>query len=373
MLDDRALGFDPAPPIPSNFLEPPPDEILSLKPPAAASAAHLLPTPVPLPLPAFLGIPAGAMASLDRSDARGPLGMRPAVDLPAVPERKAPFPSIVSPKASASPSDSASGAQATPAARGETTRVKDPNPSGLNHGLADKSPSPLSMAAPAGVARSSEGLPPQTIIALPKSGPATAAIGGNLSKPDPNASPPLNSRVLHQATTDANGPPLISPRRSAMPVWLADMTTSHSNFEWPPTIDGEMPRSAPSMFASASAGLTFQTWRYGFPPIGKTRRNPMQAGASAAVAQSQNGSPTQMPRGANLTPQPTASVPRSTPRSAALSATGPGGPAKPNPNAAAPSSLAGDQEKQHRKPAIKPVAPSAAVDSSNDASTPNSQ
>ncbi len=375
MLDDRALGFDPAPPIPSNFLEPPPDEILSLKPPAAASAAHLLPVPVPLPLPAFLGIPAGAMASLDRSDARGPLGMRPAVDLPAVPERKAPFPSIVSPKASASPSDPSRGAQATPAARGETTRVKDPNPSSLNHGLADKPPTSLSVAVPPGPARSSEGLPaqmsvttgpPQTIIAAPTLGPTTAAIVGNLSKPDANVSPPLNSRILHQETTDENGPPLISPR-SAMPGWLADMTTSHSNFEWPPTVDGEVPRSAPSMFASASAGLTFQTWRYGFPPIGKTRRTAMQTGASA------DGSPTQMLRGANLSPEPTASVPRSTPRSAALSATGPGGPAKPNPNAEAPSSLAGDQAKQHRKPAIRPVSPSAAVDSSNDASTPHSQ
>src|SRR5579872_6127968 len=183
MLDDRALGFEPAPPIPSNFLEPPPDEILSLKPPAAASAAHLLPAPVLLPLPAFLAIPAGAMASLDLSGAGGPLGMRPAVDLPAVPERQAPFSSIVSPRASASVSNPPSGAQPTPSVRGDTTRLKDPNPSAINQGLADKPMSSLTAAAPVEPARSSDGLPaqtsvaivpPQTSTATPTPGPATA-------------------------------------------------------------------------------------------------------------------------------------------------------------------------------------------------------
>jgi len=391
MLDDRALGFEPAPPIPSNFLEPPPDEILSLKLPAAASAAHLLPAPVAPPLPAFLAIPAGAMASLDLSGAREPLGMRPAVDLPAVPERQAPLSSIVSPKASASVSNPPSGAQATPLVRGETTRVKDPIPSTMNQGMPDKPTSSLSAAAPAATARSSDGLPaqmlattvpPQTSIAGPTPGPATATIVSSLSKPDPNISAPSNSRILPQETRDENSFRLASPRRTATPGWLADattarrMTTSRNPFifEWPHTIDGGVPRSAPSMFASASAGLTFQTWHYGLPPLRKTRRALVQTGASAAVASSQNGSPAQMPRAANLSPQPTASTPRSTPRSAALSPTALIGSApKSNANAAAPSSPTVDQVKQHRKPAIKPVAPSPALDTSNEASSPNPQ
>jgi uncharacterized caspase-like protein len=383
MLDDRAFGFEPAPPTPPHFLEPPSDEILNLKPPAAASAAHLLPAPVPLPLPAFLAIPAGAIASLDLSGARGPLGMRPAVDLPVVPERQAPISSIVSPRASASVSNPPSGAQPTPSVRADTTRLKDPDPSALNQGLPDKPTSSLTATAPAATARSSDGLaaqmsvttvPPLTIIAAPTPGPATAVVVGSLSKPDSNISAPSYSQGLHQETTDQNRPPLTSPRRSATPGWLADTTTAHRMttsliFEWPHTIDGEVPRSAPSMFAAASAGLTFQTWHYGLPAVRKTRRVLVQTGASAAATPSQNGTPAQMPRAANPSPQPTAGVPRSTPRSAALSPTGLiGGPQKPNINAAAPSSLAGDQVKQHRKPAIKPVTPSPALDTSNEAS-----
>src|SRR5277367_3474924 len=79
VLDDPALGFEPPPPTPANFLEPTPQELLNLKPPVT-SAAHALPA-LNLPLPVFLRIPSEVNVSPNPA-AREAWVMKPAIDVP---------------------------------------------------------------------------------------------------------------------------------------------------------------------------------------------------------------------------------------------------------------------------------------------------
>ena len=58
VFDDPTFAFEQPQPPPVYFLAPSPPEFLDLTPPTAPSQAHLLPTPSPLPLPAYVHLPA---------------------------------------------------------------------------------------------------------------------------------------------------------------------------------------------------------------------------------------------------------------------------------------------------------------------------
>ena len=95
ILDDPEFGFEPPPPTPANFLESPPQDLLKLRP--AASAAHALPV-LDLPLQTFLRMPPDVKASQNTSQsAREAWVMKPAIDVPAGPEKQAESLSISSP------------------------------------------------------------------------------------------------------------------------------------------------------------------------------------------------------------------------------------------------------------------------------------
>jgi uncharacterized caspase-like protein len=415
VLDDPAFGFEPPPPTPANFLEPPPQELLNLKPPAA-SAGHALPV-LNLPLQALLRVPPGVWVSPNSSNsAREAWAMRPAIDVPAASEKVAESPSISSSLASGNANDPANAAHASSPVDDGATRNKNPRPkietqeatnettlrlasssqasptpqwftdivTVKNHGNLLRSPiadsefltTAPSMFTPAGAgltfvppmqttldrsaavgrsaavvqspARSpgdisSEAvLSPQTAGGAPDSSPLSAtpalAAASNLSEPSAN-------------TTKAVTP--TSPLRtvSGTPRWLTDIVTARNQgiSSGPPMSNSEVQTSAPSMFASASAGLTFQTWRYGLLSSRIAR--------SAALARPRVGLPGEATSAAILSPQGT-NTPRSTPRPAALLPAAIGSPSRASVGGAEPSSTAANQAKPRNKPSLtKPVPP----------------
>jgi uncharacterized caspase-like protein len=201
ILDDPAFGFEPPPPSPSNILEPPPEEIVRLTPVPVVSAAHALPAPAALPLPVFLRVPTEAMASPNPSfvnSGREALSMRPAIDLPIEPDRPAASSPISSPSAFGTTNDLAGVVHATPPVGGEATSTTNPSSPSENQDVSQR----------------------------------------------------FTSRLTSIRTTPT------------APAWFTDIVTKGSQDILPrmSVAENEMPTSAPSMFAPASAGLTLQTW-----------------------------------------------------------------------------------------------------------------
>ena len=106
------------------------------------------------------------------------------------------------------------------------------------------------------------------------------AAVGNPSEPSANTSETATPR------------PIASPRTvSATPRWLTDIVTAHNRDLSPGMIvnDIEEPISAPSIFASASSGLIFQTWRYGMPSSHETLRAAVPFSRPAALGRPRLG------------------------------------------------------------------------------------
>jgi uncharacterized caspase-like protein len=200
ILDDPTFGFEP-PPSPSNILEPSPEELVRLTPAPVVSAAHALPPPAPLPLPVFLRVPTETMTSPKPSfvnSGHEALSMRPAIDLPIELDRQAASSPISSPPAFGTTNDRAGVAQAAPPVGGEATSTTNPSLPGENQDVSQR----------------------------------------------------FTSRLTSMRTTPT------------APAWFTDIVTkgSHDIFPRMSAAENEMPTSAPSMFAPASAGLTLQTW-----------------------------------------------------------------------------------------------------------------
>ena len=421
ILDDPELGFEPPPPTPADFLEPP-QELPNLKP-AAASAAHALPV-LNLPLQASLRVPPDVKPSPNPTQgAHEAWVMRPAIDVPAGAEKQPESP------ASNTGSDLANQTRLSALSTDGVTRNKNPSPQIGNQEAAAEMTSRLSSPV-----QSVSGAPPQwfndivntrnlgsplkmSFAASEVSMPATsmfapAAAGLTFVSPfqeNKGASEPIvhsaalqpsqtglpgevpagavmspqmttlqsspTSQTLPAAATGNLSDPSAgtsgstSPRRTA-PTWLTDVLTARSPriSAGLPIVDSEVRMSAPSMFASASAGLTFQTWHYGIPPSRRTLRGSAPFARSVALARPRSGLVGQTSSAAVLSRPPTGSIQRSTPRSAT------GSPSKPNPNSAEPSSMAADQAKPRKKPPTARPAPSTqAAQNPNEPPSPNSQ
>ena len=197
--------------------------------------------------------------------------------------------------------------------------------------------------------------------------PSQSELPGNMSaepKPSPRASrsvPPSRSPLTPPEPAGSSGLKpdanpaegvtshlTLSPRIvSAAPRWLSDIMSARDQYTspWLPINEGEVPISAPSVYDPGSAGLIFQTWRYGKPASRISR--------SAALVRTRATSSGQ----ASLPPQASRSVQGSISRSAALTPSANGNLSKPSANRAEPPSMAGDQAKPRRKPSTSNLTP----------------
>ena len=430
ILNDPAFGE--LPPTPTKFLEPPPQELLNLKQPAAVSAAHALPV-VSLPVQAFLRIPPEVAASPNLSNnAREPWTMRPAIDVPTGPEKQA----VSSISSSVVPASANNPETKTPSSsRDEIAQNKNSSPQLGNHEATNEiklrlasssqlsrapqwftdivtvtnrssllpvrttdaevpmtAPSMFAPAAPgltivpslqassgvvAPIARS--GAPVRLQASFPGDDSGEAVSSSQTTLQSSPLSTPLaavgNASEPSANTSETATPrPIASPRTvSATPRWLTDIVTAHNRDLSPGmTInDIEEPISAPSIFASASAGLIFQTWRYGMPSSHETLRAAVPFARPAALGRPRVGLTGQAPSTAIGSRQPTGNTPRSPPHSAALAIVETGGSSKPNSNSAEPSTMSADQAKPSKKPkTTKPVPTGQAAQDPNETRLP---
>ncbi len=147
----------------------------------------------------------------------------------------------------------------------------------------------------------------------------------------------------------------------AIPAWLTDVVTVRTSKValGSSMAGGGLPPSGPSMYASASAGLTFQTWRFGLPGSQRTARPSLQpvrpASPPPQPARLQTRS-SAIP----ISPSPvTGSILRSTPRSAGLTSAATGSPSKPTMDQLASPSVAAAPVKLRRKPPTTNPAPAS--------------
>jgi hypothetical protein len=325
ILDNPELGFEPPPSTPANFLESPPQDLLNLRP-AAASGAHTLPE-LNLPLQAFLRMPPDNKVSPPdpSQSAREVWVMKPAIDVPTVPEKKAESTSISSP-ASNTANDLANEMRSSAPSVDGATQNKNSNPLIGDQDTANEmssrlsSPSQLTSGAPpqwfndiistrnrssplnGPLAASEVSMPATSMFApaaaglaflpplqetkglsepivrsaalhsqngLPEEMSARAVLSPQvttLPSPPTSGTLPVTGNLLDPSAVPS-GSTSLARTASTPPAWLTDVLTTRNPHISPelPIVDSEVLKSAPSMFASASAGLTFQTWRYGLP------------------------------------------------------------------------------------------------------------
>ena len=294
ILDDPSFGFESPPPIPSSLLEPPPQEFLNLKPPAA-SQGHTLPV-LNQPLLVSSRVPRDAKAPSNSSNDRDEAWViKPAIDVPNGPQKQTGS-SIASP------------------------------------------PLPLKSAA-------------------------SLAKEGSRSTSDATQSNTLGAQSGNQTTTmadrdrsDQNEDTSASQstRRTApvIPAWLSDVVAAR-NVEvslGPSMIGSDISLSGPSMFASASAGLTFQTWRYELQPSRPTVRGASRPVAPTSLPPSPARLPAQSPAIPISHAHATGSILRPMPRSAGPTPAAGGNGSKPSLGQLEPPSTAATPGAPRKKP-----------------------
>lgn len=295
ILDDPSFGFENPPPTPANFLEPPPQEFLNLKPPIP-SQGHALPV-LNLPLLASAQVTHDAKAPSHGSGGRDEAWvMKPAIDVPNGPQKQA---------------DSSLASSLLPP---------------------KKAPSRANEESPA-------------------NGDAMQfSIQGARSANQALAKASGDRAGQTEGTSTSRAP-------SAIPAWLIDVVTART-FKvalWPSMVGDGMPLSGPSMFASASAGLTFQTWRFGLPRSQRTARASLPPVRPASPLPQPARLPTQS-SAIPISPSPaTGSTLRSTPRSAALTSAAVGSPSKPTADRLEAASVAAPAKPRRKPPAVKPA------------------
>lgn len=228
ILSDPALGFEPPPAISADFLGPPPQELMNLKS-SPVSAAHDLPV-VNLPLQAFLRVPAGAKVSPNStSESREAWSMRPAIGVPAGPQKQADSAPVSSIREPSVQNDVA-----------KTERPSSPTSDGV----------------------------------IQKRNPSLQGADREPANGSTSRFAELENGAGHKAETSVTD----STRQTThtMPRWLADtvVTMRNAGISLKPFIIGSDVTSGPSIYSPASAGLAFQTWRNGTGSDRTTTQSP---------------------------------------------------------------------------------------------------
>ncbi len=268
-----------------------------MKPPAT-SAAHALPA-LSLPLPAFIRVPSDSKTS--PAAEREAWAMRPAIDVPGGPAKQA---------------------ESTVSSISTTNRknelAKDTRPSPVDDEVQQTKKPTLQTARQD---------PTNEITMRPASSMSVA--------PGPMRSPQIDEDVPRSA---------IVPQAAAMaPAWWTDILTTGTDrvLSGPLSVASDMGTSAPSMFASASAGLTFQVWSQGIP---SAQAVASASGARRAPRAAANTAPSNAQAGTTGASQ------RPVVRSAAVVASASAKPSRPPLDPLEPAGAT-----DHSKPRKKPV------------------
>jgi uncharacterized caspase-like protein len=201
VFDDPAFAFESPQPSPVHFLEPPPPEFQALVPPAAPAGAYILPAPMFVSLPVYIGVPADVVAppnSLIFNSAHKTLVINntnnlaasprlpPSVELKATLISRSPPPpalkAVASKEIKAPPRPTLPEVSFTPESKTPASPGIDP------HALTTDSES--SIAAPTILAPPPTGLPLRTRRAARQSPEATGSIPLPNSRPVTLAPPP---------------------------------------------------------------------------------------------------------------------------------------------------------------------------------------
>jgi uncharacterized caspase-like protein len=357
MLDDRALGFETPPATPASFLEPQPQEMLNLQPPAAPATAHDLPI-LRLPLQVSLRVAPGVEASPNPSSrARETWVMRPAIEIPTEKRTESALTSELSSANDAAnemqPSD-ASGSK-NPSAQGGNQEVATEIASGLARQPMRKAAEPPWFTDAVMAKNHSSSVQAPAPDVLPSAAPmfAPTAVGSTFMA------------LLQTANTmEGIASTSSAPAAPVRPWWLTDIVKvgNRDALLQTPLNNSEPPVANPSMFAPAAAGLMLQTWRYGIPSWRAAQRTARLGGGArprTALAGQTPPEASFLQRITGITPSPTA-------QSATHSPAATGNPSKPNASPAARSLTATDAKKRS-KPATTPGSPSQAATGSNSA------
>ena len=261
VLDDPANGFDPPPSTPAVFLEPMPQELLSAKPVASVTAdGRALPIPN-LPLPAYIR-PSPEVGPDLSKDNQQAWALRPAVGVPTRLQSQINA-SSSSTQSTTDTRDLAKAALASPAEDDATQKKGKVVGSANQENMAETSSRSTSLS-PATSALLDPGLPSRL-----KAGQPTEEV---------------------TETSYAGGP---QPKTPVGPSWLKDNLSDRERLSSssPFPVDSSMKASTPSMFASASSGLTLQTWQQQSPrsslpiahPTPRRTLRPFQSSTPGAV------------------------------------------------------------------------------------------
>ena len=276
VLDEPAFGFEAPPSASAVFLEPPPQELLNMKPPAT-SAAHALPV-LSLPLPAFIRVPSDPKTS--PAAEREAWAMRPAIDVPGGPAKQA---------------ESSVSSISTTNRTNEL--AKDTRPSPVEDEVQQTKKPTLQTARQ----------DPTNEITT-RSAPSVSVAPGSVRSPQMDEDVP-RSAIVPQAAVMA-------------PAWWTDILTTGTDrvLSGSLSVASDMGTSAPSMFASASAGLTLQVWSQGIPSAqavasasGARRAPRAAADTSPSTTQAGATGASQRPAVRSVAQAPTASAKPSRP------------------------------------------------------------
>jgi uncharacterized caspase-like protein len=276
VLDDPAFAFEVPQPSPVNFLEPPPREFRDLTPPVAPSGAYVLPEPIFVPLPVYVRVPADVIAPtpLIFDNARETLVIRPAIDVPNVPNKQSASSAISIPSAN----NLAYGLRLPPSVAAKATRISNLSPPPLVvHPLAP-AVNPVAseeIKTPLTPTSRTASVTPQWFtdikrLANPGIDPPTLATDSATSIPISSLAPP--STIVPFMLSVTGSVPLPNPRSVA----LARPRTGLS----PRTPRAAMlsPQTTGSIPPSVSRSITLA------PPLTRNRSKPIATSASTSSA-----------------------------------------------------------------------------------------
>ena len=320
ILSDPALGFEPPPAISADFIGPPPQELVNLKS-SPVSAAHDLPV-VNLPLQAFLRLPTEAKASSNStSETHEAWSMRPAIGVPAGPQKQAGTPSA-SPILVPDTSDPANAVRPSSLASEGGAQSKDANVRSRNQETTDETTSHV-----ASLSLVTSGAPQQ------KPPTQLEAVQANGDRSDQGV-----------GSSSSN---VTQPIVSTMSSWLTDTVTRWNTNV---ALSKFLLSSNVQVWGPVSARLALQTWRFEIASLRLNSKTRLRSAHPASLAPSQSRLAAQ-PSATPISPShASTSIARPAPRSAALAPFAGGTPSKPSTGQLGLSSTAMDQAGPRKKP-----------------------
>lgn len=266
MLGDPGFAFEPPPPSPVHFLEPQPSKLLTLAPPATPSGAHALGTPMFVPLPEYVNVPAYVVAPTD---------------------------SFIFNNAHKAPAANAANFRTKPDGKAVASSVSAPATAGKNYSAESSRLPPVATAN-------------NTLNDGPSAPPLPADPSALIKVPEPAAAlTPLWATLnpaARQAINEPSGSPL--PAVPLLPFWVTDYEARANPGMGPPVL-APKPIGVPLRSRSSAVQSPRTTGSLPLPiPRAQTSAVPTAGNRPTPIAHPASSSP---PKAADRSGQPLAS------------------------------------------------------------------